>query len=271
MDNRPIGIFDSGVGGLTAVRKLKALLPNENIIYFGDSGRMPYGGRPIREIYRIAEQDSAFLIDKNVKAIMAACGTTDSNAMAHLKETIATPISGIITPSVSAAVAATKTGRVGIIATEATARSDAFGKALLKADPALCVVTQGCPMIAPLAEHGHTGKDDPALREALENYLAPVRAEGVDTLLLGCTHYPLVAEAILDIMGPDITLIDSGAEGATALARYLAENDMLREDSGVGQVTYYTSGDEILFASVAALFLGGEITGWVRFVEPFAL
>jgi glutamate racemase len=271
MDNRPIGIFDSGVGGLTAVRKLKTLLPNENIIYFGDSGRMPYGGRPIPEIYRIAEQDSAFLIDKNVKAIMAACGTTDSNAMAHLKEILTTPVSGIIAPSVSAAAAATRTGRIGIIATEATAKSDAFGRALLKADPSLRIVTQGCPLIAPLAEHGHTGKDDPLLREALEGYLAPVIAADVDTLLLGCTHYPLVSAAILELMDRDVTLIDSGAEGAAALARYLAENDMLRGESGAGQVTYYTSGDEAMFASVAEIFLGGQITGSVRFVEPFAL
>lgn len=271
MDNRPIGIFDSGVGGLTAVKALHTRLSGEEIIYFGDSGRMPYGGRPREELLRIAEQDAAFLLGKNVKALLAACGTTDSNAMAYLKEILDVPIFGVIAPAAAAAASKTRTGRVAVISTEATARSDAYGRALLTANPQLHVITRGCPLIAPLAEQGHTGKHDPVLRAALEEYLGDIAAADVDTLILGCTHYPLVSAAISDIVGERVTLIDSGAESAAALAEYLGTNGMLRGDSPVGQVTYYTSGDEKLFASVAETFLGGDIAGAVRAIAPFSL
>lgn len=271
MDNRPIGIFDSGVGGLTAVKALRRLLPGEEIIYFGDSGRMPYGGRPLHELLRIGEQDTEFLIGKNVKALLAACGTTDSNAMPHLREILEIPIFGVIRPAARAAAAVTKTGRVGVISTEATTNSGAFERALLEADPSLYVIAKGCPLLAPLTEQGHIGKNDPSLREALEEYLAPVIEAKVDTLLLGCTHYPLLAEAISDIIGEDIPLIDCGAESAGALSDYLEKNDMLSGDSRAQRETYYTSGDIKGFASVAEIFLGGSILDTVNKIEPFPL
>jgi glutamate racemase len=271
MDNRPIGVFDSGVGGLTAVKALRKLLPDEDIIYFGDSGRMPYGGRPLTELLKIAEQDTEFLLEKNVKAILAACGTTDSNAMPHLKETFDIPLFGVVCPAAAAAAAATRSGRIGIISTEATARSDAYGRALREIKPSLCVITKGCPLIAPLAEQGHIGKDDPILNGALKEYLAPVISENVDTLILGCTHYPLVAEVISDVIGRDVIMINSGAESAAALARYLSENGMLCEHSNKKNTVFYTSGDERVFASVAEIFLGENIAGDVHGVVPFAL
>ncbi|NCB51492.1 MAG: glutamate racemase [Clostridia bacterium] len=271
MDNRPIGIFDSGVGGLTAVKALRRLLPNEEIIYFGDSGRMPYGGRPFHELIEIAEQDTGFLIAKNVKALLAACGTTSSTAMSHLLEILDTPIFGVIRPAAVAAAETTKTGRIGVISTEATTNSGAYQRALLETDPSLFVIAKGCPLLAPLTEQGHIGKDDPILMKALEEYLAPVIEADVDTLLLGCTHYPLLAEAISDIIGDDIPLIDCGAESAGALSEYLKKNDMLSGDLRTKRETYYTSGDIKGFASVAGIFLGGSILDAVSKIEPFPL
>ena len=271
MDNRPIGIFDSGVGGLTALKALRDLLPGEDTIYFGDSGRMPYGGRPREELLKIAEQDAEFLGRQNVKAILAACGTTDSNALPHLQAIFDIPVFGVIAPAAAAAAAATRSGSIGVISTEATARSGAYSRALLAIDPSLRVITRGCPLIAPISEAGHTDKDDPELRSALAEYLADIADEKMDTLLLGCTHYPLVSDAISDFVGGAVTLIDCGAEGASALARYLFTNDMLSGDSRGGRATYYTSGNEKAFASVAGIFLGGSIADSVRGIAPFKL
>lgn len=271
MDNRPIGIFDSGVGGLTAVRALRALLPAEDVIYFGDSGRMPYGGRSRVELLHMALQDAAFLTGKNVKALMAACGTTDSNVMEELKARVDVPVFGVVRPAAEAAAATTRSGRVGVIATAATARSDAYGRALLEAEPTLHVVTRGCPLLASLAEQGRVGAEDPVLLAALREYLDAIAAEEVDTLLLGCTHYPLVSAAIAAVIGEQVRQIDSGAEGAAVLAAWLRKNGMLREDSRAGRVTYYTSGSEKTFASVAGIFLGGPVAENVHSVEPFPL
>jgi len=271
MDNRPIGIFDSGVGGLTAVKAIRRRLPYEEIVYFGDSGRMPYGGRPINELLRFAEQDTGFLVGKNVKVLLAACGTTDSNAMPHLREILDRPIFGVISPAAAAAAKATKTGRIGVISTEATTKSGAYKKALLNVDPSLHIVAAGCPLLAALTEHGHIGKDDPALRWPLEAYLSPIIEAGVDTLLLGCTHYPLLAAAVTDIVGTDIRLVDCGAESVGALADYLEKNDMLSGDSRTKRETYYTSGDREGFAAVAEIFLGGSILDAVSKIEPFPL
>jgi glutamate racemase len=271
LDNRPIGVFDSGVGGLTAVRALQRLLPSENILYFGDSGRAPYGCRPVDEIRRIARQDSSFLAEKGVKALLVACGTMDSNALGDIVENVTVPVGGVVRPSAEAAAAATRNGRVGVLATAATARSGAFGRALAAARASLTVTAEGCPLLVPLIESGHGAADDPALGEALDEYLAPMQAAGVDTLLLGCTHFPLVSDAIAARMGPGVTLIDSGAEGARACARNLAEAGLLCGQERRGSSIYYTSGGTDAFARLSALFLDAGGAGPIRGVEPFRL
>ncbi|MEG1633515.1 MAG: glutamate racemase [Oscillospiraceae bacterium] len=270
MDNRPIGVFDSGVGGLTAVRELRRILPAENIIYFGDSGRAPYGGRPLRQITHIARQDAAFVAEKGVKAMLVACGTMDSNALSVIKGSVDVPVSGVVIPAAKAAAATTKNGRIGVIATEATARSDAFGKVLTDIDSSIISFTRACPLLVPMVEEG-IARDDPRLQNALEAYLAPLLDMGVDTLLLGCTHYPLLKDAIGGFMGSGVALVDSGAEGARSVARHLAEHNLLCDGRGEQHGEYYTSGDERAFAYIAELFLGEDVAGSIHPVAPFIL
>lgn len=268
MDDRPIGIFDSGVGGLTAVRAMTRLLPGERIVYFGDSGRMPYGGRPKGEIVRMALQIGAFLLKHDVKVLLAACNTTDSNALGELSDAVPVPVFGVVRPAAAEAVAHAHSGRIGVISTVATAQSGAFERAVAQESPAEQVLTVGCPTLAELVEQGHTDGSDPLLAQALRECLTPMREIGVDTLILGCTHYPLVSEAISAFMGPGVTLVDSGAAGARALARELAARHALAGEGSRGGGVYYTSGDERAFARSAAHFLGTETA--VTRVAPFS-
>lgn len=256
MDDRPIGIFDSGVGGLTAVRAMARLLPRENIIYFGDSGRMPYGPRPKEEIVRMALQIQTFLLARNVKALLAACNTIDANALPALSDAAPVPVFGVVSPAAAAAAAVTHSGRIGVLSTVATAKSGAYVRALAQAAPSAQVLSVGCPTLATLVEQGHTDGADPVLKTVLAESLTPLRAGKIDTLILGCTHYSLISAAIAGFMGPGVALVDSGAEGARALARVLAARDALAGEDARGGRAYYTSGDGQTFARSAALFLG---------------
>ena len=213
MNNDAIGVFDSGIGGLTAVKELNKLLPNENIIYFGDTARVPYGSRSRETVMKYARQDVEFLRKHKIKMIIAACGTV-SSVIGTKPLVDDMPFTGVILPAVQAACSATKNGRIGVIGTPATIKSGSFGKAVKSINSHIFVVGNPCPLFVHLVENGYTDRNNKITRLVAEEYLAPIKAEGVDTLILGCTHYPVIKDIISDIMGNDITLISPGAEAA---------------------------------------------------------
>ena len=263
----PIGIFDSGLGGLTALREVRRLLPHEDIVYFGDTGRVPYGSRSHETICRYARQDMAFLLSRNVKAVAVACGTVSANALPELRETFSVPVIGVIEPTVKKALSVTKNGVIGVIATPSTIASGAYEKAISAYDPDIRVVRTPCALFVHLVENGFIDPADPIPRLTAERYLAPVRESGADTLILGCTHYPLL-RPILEGVLPGVTMIDSGAEAAHSLCGLLSEKRLLRETSDrVGTVRCYVSDEPQGFTSSAARFLGISDRGELPEVE----
>lgn len=266
MDRRPIGVFDSGVGGLTALRELRRILPGEEFIYFGDTGRVPYGSKGRETILRYARQDVAFLRSFSPKAIVVACGTVSANALSELTEENDLPIFGVVAPAARAAVRATKNGTVGLIGTAASIRSGAYEKEIAKLDPAVTVAAKACPLFVPLVENGRFRPGDKVAELVTEEYLEPLRREGVDVLVLGCTHYPLLAEIIGRYMGPDVTLIDTGAVCAGFAAKTLKEKGLLAGE-GQGGCRCFVSDAAQDFASLASIFLGEPVEGNVERVE----
>ena len=260
MDYRPVGIFDSGMGGLTAVRVLRELLPGEDIAYLGDTARVPYGGRSVAELIEIARSDARFLRARAIKAMLVACGTGSSNCLDEVEKTAGVPVIGVVKP---AAAASTKNGRVGVLSTVATTRSGAFVRELKAIDPAIEPVASGSPLLVPLVEAGRSDPADPEVAAAVEDCLRDVRAAGVDTLILGCTHFPLLSEAIAAYMGEGVTLIDSGAAGARALAALLEKNSLRSPRRSFGRTACYASGDPVEFARVAELFLRRDMSNTV--------
>lgn len=254
MDNRPIGVFDSGLGGLTAVKQLEKLLPGESIIYFGDTGRVPYGSRGKETILRYARQDMDFLLSQNVKAVLAACGTVSSVARS-VGEALSVPYIDVIRPSAQAAAAATKNGKIGVIGTAATIHSDSYRSALLCLNHKLQVFPQACPLFVSLVESGFVSPQDEVTRLVAERYLAPVRAAGVDTLILGCTHYPLIKTMIGEFMGRNVVLVDPAKTAAHHLERILSERG-IKADHPAGQAHFYVSDAPDGFVQTADLFLG---------------
>lgn len=266
MDRRPIGVFDSGLGGLTSLRELRKLLPGEDFIYFGDTGRVPYGSRGRETILRYARQDVAFLRTFSPKAIVVACGTVSANALSELQAENSLPIFGVISPAAAAAVAATRNGKIGVIATAASIRSGAYENALTALDPGLAVFPAPCPLFVPLVENGRFRPGDKVAELVAREYLEPLGAKGVDTLVLGCTHYPLLFDVIAQVMGPTVNLIDGGAACADAAAAHLAADGLLN-DSSTGSCRYFVSDSTQDFAHLASLFLGEPVTGGVERVE----
>lgn len=265
MDNRPIGVFDSGLGGLTAVRKLRRILPDENIIYFGDTGRMPYGGRPRGQMRTIARQNIAFAESFGVKVILAACGTISSNAQDILAAN-ATKTVGVLTPGVEM-LAETGRKKLGVIATKTSIESGAFQAEISRLAPEAEVTALACQEFVPMIEGGHYLSDDPIVRNVVSRSLEPLK--GVGALLLGCTHYGLIADAISAYLGSDVILVGAADASAQYLAQYLSENDLLASDGG--DESYYTSGSTADFESLAPVMLGYALKSEVNFVEPFAL
>ena len=262
MDQRAIGVFDSGLGGLSAVRHLQNLLPGENIVYFGDTGRVPYGTRSRDTIRRYTKEDCALLLEHDVKFIIAACGTVSSVA-ADMLESLPVPAIGVVTPTAAAAAAATKNKRVGILGTAATIRSTSFEKALLAIDPSIQVTATPCPLFVSLVESGWIAQDDDVAVPMVRRYLAAVKAAGVDTLILGCTHFPLLAPIIHAELGDDVTLIDSGRETALECAKLLKEQGALA-DRDQGESLYFVSDQPEDFSRVAEIFLGKSVRGTVE-------
>lgn len=263
MDGRAIGVFDSGVGGFSAVKVLEHILPREDIVYFGDSGRMPYGSRTRDEICSMSGEIAQFLSSFGVKAMLIACGTITSNAADYLRDRFETPFFGVVDEAAAACRTATRSGRVGVIATAATVRSGAYTRAIRALDPAIEVIEQPCPPFARMVEDGHFRPGDAIAEETVRSQLAPLRGTGIDTLLLGCTHYPLLADIISAEMG-GVRLISAASEAAYGLRRFLDSHDMLSGSAVEGTRRYYTSGDPALFTHCAELFLGHGIDAEVH-------
>lgn len=266
MDSRAIGVFDSGLGGLSAVRHLQQLLPSENIVYFGDTGRVPYGTRSRETIRRYTEEDCRLLLEQDVKFIIAACGTV-SSVSSDILENLPVPAIGVVTPTAHAAAAATQNKRIGILGTAATIHSASFEKALLAIDPTIQVTATPCPLFVPLVESGWIATDDAVAVPMVKRYLAAVKAADVDTLILGCTHFPLLAPIIQKELGNHVTLIDSGRETAIQCAEILRKNQQLAQRAS-GNTRYFVSDQPDGFSRVAEIFLGQSVHQAVEMVRP---
>lgn len=225
MNPNPLGIFDSGLGGLTVVKAVQDLLPNESIVYLGDTARLPYGSKSPETIRQFADQDARFLLSHQVKAIVVACNTASAHALTTLQQSFEIPIIGVIQPGVEATLADPDCQRVGIIATHGTIRSHAYQHALALRRPDLLILEQPAPLLAPLIEEDWL--DHPATEAALNTYLQPLLERGMDTLLLACTHYPLLIPTLRRMLGPDLRLVDSASTCAQHLQSHLQSLDLL--------------------------------------------
>jgi len=221
MTTAPIGVFDSGLGGLTVVRALVARLPKESIIYVGDTARVPYGPKSPDTVRRYAKEIAGYLVGEGVKAVVVACNTATAHALPMLKETLSVPVVGVIEPGARAAVRAAKGGPIGVIGTVGTIASGAYERAIAQINPELTVMSAPCPLFVPLVEEGLL--DHKATRQIVKMYLKPLAATGIETLIMGCTHYPLLAEQIASRVGEGVTLIDSGAEAAVETSMVLQQ------------------------------------------------
>ena len=262
MDDRPIGIFDSGLGGLTAVRALTAAAPWESFVYLGDTAHAPYGDRPAEQLRALSRQNVRFLRSRGVKALLVACNTSTANAMdVMLAENPDLPVLGVIEPAAEAAVSATETGRVGLLATAATVASGAYERAIRRLDPGVQVTASACPKLVPLVEAGRTDPDDGELAAAAEEYAAPLLAAGADTVILGCTHYPIIRAAIRRAVGPDVTRIDSGAASVGALLKALEARQALADRKTPGSRRFFCSAGREMFVKTGSAFLGWDMAG----------
>ncbi len=260
-----IGIFDSGLGGLSALKEVHSLLPWEDIIYFGDTGRVPYGTRSRETIIKYCLQDLNFLKSKGVDAVMVACGTASSNALDAMRESAPDiPIVGVIDAGARAAQAATKNKKVGIAGTPSTIKSGAFEKKLRELDDTLTLTCAPCPLFVPLVENGFVDADEEITQLAAKTHLRDIIESGADTLILGCTHYPIISGAISAVM-PGVTLINVGAEAARELAKTAAARDS--DKTRTGKVEYFVSDEPQGFERIASIFLGEELRGAVTRID----
>ncbi len=264
MDNRAIGIFDSGLGGLTCVKKVMEIMPSENIVYFGDTGRVPYGTRSPRTIVKYVRQDINLLKSLDVKYIIIACGTASSAALPSIREEVDTQIIGVLEPASSAAVSATQNGKIGVIGTQGTITSNKYFETIKEINPDIEVYSKACPMFVPLVENGYTSGT--VTKIIAEEYLEDIKKQGVDTLILGCTHYPILKEEIAKIMGDKVTLIDAGAETAVYAKKQL-ELLGLTADRQKGEADYYVSDSVDGFSELGSVFLEKKIEGKVSRVD----
>ncbi len=263
MDERPIGVFDSGLGGLTAVRRLREVLPAEDVVFLGDTGRVPYGAKSPATILRYAAEDMEFLLRQNVKAVVVACGTVSSIALHTLLDK-GVPVCGVVAPAAEKAAALTRNGRIGVTGTAAAIRAGAYVAALKELSPRCGTLAVACPLFVPLIEGGDTEPGSRMLETAAEEYLAPIRAFGADTLILGCTHYPLIAETIRRFVGDQVQLVDVAAEAVDELKRVLAGRDALARRDRPGMLQCWVTDSPGRFAALAGRFLPGSDTLRVR-------
>ncbi len=254
----PIGVFDSGIGGLTVVRQIRNILPNEEIFYLGDTARVPYGTKSQETVIRFACEDAQFLLDKGVKAIVVACNTASAWSLPVLERRFGLPICGVIQPGAEAALIASRNKRVGVIGTAATVRSKAYKNAMRDRFEKVQVYAQACPLLVPLAEEGWF--THPVTLKVLEEYLMPLVIEQIDTLILGCTHYPLLKRAIRKVLKQiaphPIHLVDSAESCAVHVRRRLAELDLLSTSSNIGPIHPFVTDEPVRFFQMARQFLG---------------
>jgi len=256
LSKRPIGIFDSGVGGLTVVRALRKVLPAEDLIYFGDTARYPYGPRSPQIVRKFALQNARLLMGFGIKFLLVACNTASSLAMDELARWIVAPMMGVIEPGAKAAVRATKNKKIGVIGTVGTINSGAYQKALKSLATDVEIFVKPCPLFVPLAEQGFF--EGEAVEYFVHYYLDEIVGQGIDTLVLGCTHYPLLVNAIRNVVGSEITIIDSATAVAEEVKNFLAENRLL-SNAGEGSVKFMVSDAPERFKEIGERFLGEKI------------
>lgn len=254
MDNRPIGVFDSGLGGLCAVKEIKKLLPNESIIYLGDTGRIPYGTRTKETINKYAQQDISFLLKQNVKMIIAACGTVSANFVPE--NSLPVLYTGVLKPLAYAGARLCKNKRLGVIATSASCKSGSYEREIANFDSEIEVFSVPCPLFVHLVENGLIEDGNKITELTAQMYLAPLKEKGIDSLILGCTHFPLIANAIKKSLGEDVLLIDPGKEVASYAKKLLSKNQLLADGEGKASYRYFVTDNIPLFNETAGLFLG---------------
>ncbi len=259
-NKKPIGVFDSGIGGLTVVKRLSTLLPSEDIIYFGDTARVPYGSKSNSTVIEYSIQNTNFLLSKNVKAVVVACNTASSIAIDELRNKFDVPIIGMIEPGAAMALNKTKNFKIGVIGTRATTGNKAYSSEILRLNEKADVVEKPCPLFVPIAEEGWL--DHKATYEIAEEYLAELRDLGIDTLVLGCTHYPILTKVIQKVIGEKVSLIDSGVASSEVVKTELTKLNLLNSSNSgkpQGRQEFYVSDIPLKFKEVAELFLGNKI------------
>lgn len=266
MNNRPIGVFDSGLGGLTAVRQIKKIMPYEDIIYLGDTGRVPYGTRSRETIIKYTKQDINFLKSHNIKAIIVACGTVSSVALDTVVDDYDIPIIGVVKPAVHAAITGEKKQRIGIIGTTSTIKSGSYSRLIKeiseKHDLDIETFERDCPLFVPLVENGRFLRDDAVTKLVVEEYLSEIKKQNIDTLILGCTHYPLLSQIIGDFLGDNVRLIDPGQVTAEYISTMLD-----KKENKKAKHHFYVTDDVESFSKNAKTFLGEQINDKTELID----
>jgi glutamate racemase len=255
----PVGVFDSGIGGLTVAQEVIRQLPHESVIYFGDTARVPYGPKSPETVRRYSREIAGFLHDQGVKSIVIACNTATAHALSALRDELDMPVIGVVEPGARAAVAATTRGHIGVIGTVGTIKSGAYERAIRALDPDMLITARACPLFVPLVEEGWTDHD--ATRLVAREYLQPMIDAEIDTLVLGCTHYPLLKSLLADVLGPDVRLIDSAEETAAETARTLATASLTADPNADPTYRFIASDDPLQFLQLGQRFLGGTMEG----------
>ncbi|GMU82081.1 MAG: glutamate racemase [Planctomycetota bacterium] len=266
MNNNPIAVFDSGLGGLSVVRHLRQLLPAEDIVYFGDTARVPYGTKSRRTVATFAKEDARFLLQFEPKLIVVACNTVSAIAMDELEAEIPVPIVGVLKPGAEAAVCLAQGAPIGVIGTEATVSSNAYCRAIEAISPGALVIQQACPLFVPIVEEGRACTDA-VVRHAARGYLASLRDQGVRVVVLGCTHYPLLRDAIAAVLGPKVAIVDSGEATSHAVEALLTASGALSSPDRTGTMRAFVSDHPARFRMVGSRFLNHDIED-VQLVEP---
>jgi glutamate racemase len=256
-----IGVFDSGIGGLTVLHKIMETLPNENTVYLGDTARAPYGTKSVETIRRYSFENAGFLLEKDVKLVIVACNTSTAIALMRLRDGLSIPVVGVIDPGVRGATKSTRNKKIGVIGTEATIESGAYTRALKEFDPGIEVYSRACPLFVPLVEEGWT--DNEVAEMTVKAYLGSLKQSGIDTLILGCTHYPLLKKPIRNFMGKGVRLVDSAEETAREVESVLKKDALIRK-SGKGVHSFFVTDAPDRFIKVGRRFLGEKVESAVR-------
>lgn len=265
MDERPIGVFDSGIGGLTVLKEIIKILPNEDVVYFGDTARIPYGNKSLETVTKFAFQNTRFLISKNVKAIVVACNTASAFSIEGVQEAFDIPVVGVISPGANAAVRATRSGKIGIIGTEGTIGSRAYERAIKKSLRDAEIVAQPCPLFVPLVEEGWFSNKVSYL--VAEEYLSLLKEKRIDTLVMGCTHYPLLKGVVGDVMGKEVILINPAEETALVLKEILMEKALENIEGRTSSYRYFVSDNPDKFSRVGNIFLDSQISNSIEKID----